>query len=200
MQKESVLRKISKVYVWFYYPIIKILITVFSIVLFVIILGLTGLLLADRTNVINVGIYAIESESMEPHLYKGDAVVIQKQDNYVKGEVITFFPTDRDKKTYTHRVTQVITKDGVTTYKTKGDNNKVEDPFNVKSELIEGKEIYKLEKLGSPILFLRSVPGIILFLIIPATIIATLNFQSLYSSISNLYSENFEKSRKNKSK
>ena len=51
-------------------------------------------------------------------------------------------------------------------YVTKGDANNSNDIETIKSRDVEGKYIFKISKLGSVILFLKTRNGIILLLII----------------------------------
>ena len=84
----------------------------------------------------------IQSGSMEPTIEIGEAVIIQKQENYEKDDIVTYYT--QEKYLVTHRI-QRKDEEG---YKTKGDHNNREDKEIVEKEKIQGKVIFHAKWLG----------------------------------------------------
>lgn len=106
-------------------------------------------------NIIGYRVYTVLSGSMEPTYYPGDLVII-KNKNRVKLEkkdVITFID---DNEIVTHRIIETTTEG----YKTKGDNNDVEDAKILKDSDIIGEVSFKIPKAGYVIQFLAK-PGVV---------------------------------------
>ena len=114
--------------------------------------------------------------------------MIRPFDKYQKGDVITF-KAERDrlikspKYTTTHRVDEVKKdKDDEVEYITKGDANKTPDSESVKKDLVLGKAILAVPLLGFPISFAKTQVGLIVLIVIPATLI-------IYSEALNIKKE-----------
>lgn len=109
--------------------------------------------------------YTIISGSMKPNLDVGDIVVVKsvEKENLQVGDVISYREGER---IITHRIVEIINLEDKVRYKTKGDNNNIEDNVNVKYELIEGKVICKIPKLGNLSIFLKNKVVIILIVLI----------------------------------
>lgn len=116
--------------------------------------------------------YLISTESMEPEIKKGDAIVIKKvEENQLEvNDIVTF---KINEEIITHRIVR-INDDGIEkTYITKGDNNNVEDPNILTFEDIEGKQVMKIPYLGNIISSLKN--GIVIILVILIALIMYLN-------------------------
>lgn len=109
--------------------------------------------------------FVIASGSMEPTLEVGDIVITKKakQEEIKKGDIITFVDNGY---TITHRMVDIVEKEGNTYYQTKGDNNSTNDPNLVKYNDIEGIYIYKIEGLGNIINYAQNTPVMIIILIV----------------------------------
>ena len=103
-------------------------------------------------------LYRVGSGSMEPYLKVDDYILVKKQNEYKKDDVITY---KIDKSYITHRIIE-INEDKIIT---KGDANNTEDePIN--KDNIIGKVILKVGVLGFIIyLFSRPLSWILLFII-----------------------------------
>lgn len=115
-------------------------------------------------------LYTIISGSMEPNIKVYDVVfdVDVKDVNTIKvGDVITFISSSNltGGETITHRVKEVIETEEGLRFRTKGDNNPVEDDAFVEPNKILGKVLFKIPQLGR-IQFLVLKSGGWLFLII----------------------------------
>ena len=109
--------------------------------------------------------FLIQSGSMEPAIMTGDIIVIQKQNEYRKTDVITF--RTNENRIVTHRI--VAEENNGTTFVTKGDANRSEDNDIVKQDQIIGKVAAVIPKLGYFVGFSKSPFGFILLIIFPAT-------------------------------
>lgn len=112
--------------------------------------------------------YIVATGSMEPKYKVGDLVFIRKtpEEKIKIGDIINYV-SENGTDTITHRVTDIIKKDGQTYYQTKGDNNNSEDPELVKYRQVKGKLVFKISKLGTIITNLLTGTGIaILFVFI----------------------------------
>ena len=92
--------------------------------------------------------YIITTNSMEPSIKHGDAILTKKPKikDLKEGDIITF---DRNNESITHRILRIdIEDDDTYRYVTKGDNNNVEDKQKVDFDDIEGKKIIVFPKLG----------------------------------------------------
>lgn len=98
--------------------------------------------------------------SMEPLIYPGDVVLIEKVSskediyNIKEMDIINF---KKEDITITHRVIEIKTDEsGNLSFITKGDNNKSEDPWVVPPNDLNGIIRKTLPKVGIPILFIHS--------------------------------------------
>ena len=85
----------------------------------------------------------VETGSMSGTIEIGDLILIQKQDEYKSGEIITFLP-EGDSIPTTHRIVGYV-EGG---YKTKGDANNAEDFENIEHERVLGKVIDYYPRVG----------------------------------------------------
>lgn len=155
------------------------------IAILAIIAGTTAISAFEIPN--GIRLYTVQSGSMAPTIRAGSIVMIKPSSDYQKGEVITF-KAEKDrfvknpKWTTTHRIVEVKeTEEGIE-YVTKGDFNEAPDPEPVKKDLVLGRVIFALPFLGYPVSFARTLPGLIILIVIPATII-------VYSEILNIKKE-----------
>jgi len=125
---------------------------------------------------------AVQSGSMEPAIKTGSLVMIKKADDYQKEEVITYQNEQDSRVTATHRIVEI--KDGQ--FITKGDANNAVDTTAVPKNLILGKVTLVIPLLGYLISFIKTLPGLIILIIVPSTII-------VYSEILNIKNEIIKK-------
>ena len=127
------------------------------------------------------GAYVIVSPSMVPTINVNDGVVVQRvlEQNALKvGDVITFSSRDIDYEglTVTHRIVgKQIVQSGEFVYRTKGDNNNVEDSTLVKFSDIYGKVIMKIPMIGYLYKFLTNPFGFTIAILIPIMVIIISN-------------------------
>ena len=88
---------------------------------------------------------------MEPKIKVGDVVIINKDKNINKNDIIAF----NDGGIITvHRAVDIIEKDGETLYKTKGDNNNTEDLEQIKAKDVVGKCVFIIPFIGKIVIFI----------------------------------------------
>lgn len=112
--------------------------------------------------------YVVATGSMEPEYNIGDVIIIrEKPEEEIKiGDIINY-TSENGIDTITHRVVDIIQKDGQTYYKTKGDNNNSVDPELVNYSQVKGILVFKISKLGTVITKMFTGTGItILFAVI----------------------------------
>lgn len=126
------------------------------IILFVLITSRTSLLFGIRSFVVLTG-------SMEPQVHVGSMVFTIPQNSYGVGDIITF---KRGEISITHRIAGIINNQ----FRTKGDANKSPDPQMVSQSVIIGKDFLIIPYFGKFTNFIKTVPGFLLFIVLPALI------------------------------
>lgn len=126
------------------------------------------------------GAYVIVSPSMVPTIKINDAIVVKrvKDKDLEIGDIITFSSSDPNYVglTVTHRIVgKQLSQTGDYVYRTKGDNNYLEDSALVKGSDVYGKVIFKIPKLGYIQKFLTTPFGFIFSIIIPILVAVIYN-------------------------
>jgi signal peptidase len=113
------------------------------------------------------------TESMDPEIKAGDLIICDEVDPAAlkEGDVISYLdPDGSGSSIVTHRIIEVMVneKNSEMSFRTKGDNNNIEDRLSVPDENIVGKwtEV-RFWQLGRVLLFTQSTLGVILLIIIP---------------------------------
>lgn len=109
--------------------------------------------------------YVIVSESMKPVLSINDIVIVKKIDtNELKvGDIISF---KDGNSIVTHRINEVVIDNNEKSFITKGDNNNTVDSDIISTNLIEGKVISIIPKLGKISLILQNKLVLVILIII----------------------------------
>lgn len=118
------------------------------------------------------------TESMEPYINGGDLIIVKDADpkDIKVGDVISFFdPASNGSAVVTHRVIEVIEKDGQIYWNTQGDNNISADKVSVPAENLVGlyHEGDRVAGLGSVAMFMQSTWGLILCIGVPLAALVT---------------------------
>ena len=129
----------------------------------------------------NFKILAVTSGSMEPAIRVGSIVVSQPVGNYKVGDIVSFNSGATKKENTTHRITEIKDSGGTTSYITKGDANENNDTKDVSADKVLGKEIFTIPLLGYLLVYVKTLPGLVLLIIIPATIIIYDEFNKIKS-------------------
>lgn len=106
------------------------------------------------------------SGSMEPVIFPGDIVVVRETpaEKLQEGDIVAFL---REKTLITHRIIKIDDTDKQLKYYTKGDNNNADDNFAVTENMLEGKYVFRIPRLGHAAIFIQKPAGIILFVAVP---------------------------------
>lgn len=128
----------------------------------------------EESNVPNIGGYfplMVKSGSMSGYIEVGDLIICQKvsdAESLKKGDVITFWDEKPGGALVTHRIYEITEDDeGVFAYKTKGDANNAIDADYVYPEDIVGMYKTRVPYLGDVALFMQTIPGLIVCVIVP---------------------------------
>ena len=108
------------------------------------------------------------SGSMETSIKTGDLVIVRMtktgKDELKENDIIAF-RNETDTVT-THRIVGIVEEDGQTYYRTKGDNNNVEDTKLVKPTEIEGIYVGRIGGVGNFLMFIQQPIGLAVMLLI----------------------------------
>ena len=120
--------------------------------------------------------YVIISPSMVPTIMVNDAIVVKRYDgiDLEVGDIITFSSNDPSYPgfTVTHRIVgRQLSRSGNYIFRTKGDNNNIEDSSIVSEDSIYGKVILKIPKLGYIRNFLLTSSGFMFIVFLPSLFI-----------------------------
>lgn len=118
---------------------------------------------------------AVESDSMKPTFKQGDLIICKEIDDFnsiKENDVITFWTSIQGQRVKnTHRIVEILDEDGVVKYRTKGDNNPVNDEDVISQGAVIGRwtEV-KLPFVGKVMDFLRTKTGFFICIVIPMAI------------------------------
>ena len=121
------------------------------------------------------------SGSMSPAFDAGDIVVVRELDPKAvqTGQVITFRDPVSPKNFITHRVIEVVHKDNTVLYRTKGDANDAIDKELVPWRNVVGHVVMHVPYGGYLVNFIRTLPGLLLFIVIPGILIIIGEFRTI---------------------
>ena len=100
-----------------------------------------------------IKMYVIISGSMQPELNIGDVVIVKNidKDELKVEDVISF---RKGQSVVTHRISEIVTVEGETQYRTKGDNNNSADAYDIDQSLVIGVAKFKIPYIGLPSVWL----------------------------------------------
>lgn len=137
--------------------------------------------------------FIVLSGSMETEIYSGDLAIVKEVavEEIKENDIIAF----KDNNiVVTHRVIDIIEEDGIKKYKTKGDNNNIEDNGYVLGEQIEGLYKFRIGRLGNLAMFTQTPIGMIICLSIPIGLLL------LVQKMDSDKKQKYEKEARNKEK
>lgn len=142
--------------------------------------------------------FIVMSGSMETTINIGDLVIVKKvnSSNIHTGDIIAF---KNGNIVISHRVKEIINDSGTYKFKTKGDNNNVADDFIVNSDAIEGILVNKIPGLGSILLFLGKLIGLLMVILVIIIVSTALYFVKFgYSTKDAELMREFQEFKRNK--
>ena len=119
----------------------------------------------------NYKIMAVLSGSMEPAIKTGGIVIVKPFSEYKVGDVISFATAAGLKVSTTHRIVEIKTAGGKTTYITKGDANSDKDAGEVDKRNVIGKVLFSMPYAGYLLAFVRQPMGFVAAVIIPSMLV-----------------------------
>ncbi|KKR31707.1 MAG: Type I signal peptidase [Candidatus Gottesmanbacteria bacterium GW2011_GWC2_39_8] len=156
--------------------------------LIVVLLLSTLLMISQKKGLFGFSSYTVLSGSMNPAFNTGDIVVVGKMGliSPIIGDIISFYNPGNSGKIITHRVAKVIDQKGQKFFETKGDANKDIDKWTIPEHVILGKVFFSIPKLGYLISSTKTLPGFLLFIILPGIAIIISEILSLSKYITSL--------------
>jgi signal peptidase I len=142
-----------------------------GLVLVLLVIGVL-VLITSKNPIFGIQSFVVLTGSMEPTIPAGSLILTQKSFEYNEQDIITF---KQGSVTVTHRI--IALKDGG--FQTQGDANNASDQAIVPLDKVLGKEVAFLPYLGSFALFLKTLPGFLIFIILPSLIFITMEFWNI---------------------
>lgn len=120
---------------------------------------------SEGNNKFQINSFVVISGSMNPTLKVNDLIFSKKieESEIQKGDIISFI---KDNQVITHRINNILEKDGKRQYETKGDNNNDIDEENVTYEEIVGKYIFRIPVIGYLVRSSQTQMGLVVIIII----------------------------------
>jgi signal peptidase len=146
---------------------------IISNIIFVLVIVLALVVIISKFSIGGLKIYVVNSGSMAPKIKTGSLIFSIKRSNYQVGQIITYQPREiiNGVESITHRVVEVKNNYGIIGYITKGDVNDSNDAELVLQDKVLGEYVFGIPYIGYLVHFVKTVPGLILLIVIPATII-----------------------------
>lgn len=137
------------------------------------------------------------SGSMETEIYTGDVAFVKEVNpNELKKQDIIAFRNEQNKVT-THRIVDIIEKDGERFFRTKGDNNNTEDINLVSTKSVEGLYFARISGLGNFLMFMQQPTGLIVTLLV-ILVVGLVILRILDKTENEQYKKEFEEFKKMK--
>lgn len=128
---------------------------------------------ANKDEVPSVGGYLpmiVLTDSMLDEIKSGDLIICHTIDaeSVREKDIIAFFdPAGNGSSVVTHRVIEIVNKDGKLFFRTKGDNNNVEDKALVPAENLVGIYKTRIAGAGNVAMFMQTTTGLIVCVVLP---------------------------------
>jgi len=134
--------------------------------------------------------FIVLSGSMETKIHRGDLIFVKEIDpiSLSLEDVIAF--RDAEDTITTHRIIDIVDKDGITYFITKGDNNSSQDQNLVEYEDVEGIYVGRIPNVGN-IMNSLSEPTIVMILGLGITIIFVVGYSISNKKIKDAEREEF---------
>jgi signal peptidase len=113
--------------------------------------------------------YVVLSGSMQPTIEAGDVVVVAETppEKIEAGDVLAFDRIEGDDKRTTHRVVEVVERDGERYFRTKGDANEEPDAHLVPADAVIGTIQFTIPEVGRLFSVANSDAGVLAFVAVP---------------------------------
>lgn len=114
------------------------------------------------------------TDSMKPEIDSGDLAICHtiEAENVKEGDIISFFdPDGNGMSIVTHRVIEVINKDGELSFKTRGDANNADDKSLVPADALVGVYDFRIPGAGNIALFMQTTTGFVVCVFLPIVLL-----------------------------
>ena len=149
----------------------NIIIKILEYIVYIIVVIFALLAISSKFSIGGFELLVVKSGSMEPAIKTGSIVIDKNFDSYNIGDIITFRNKEKPKETTTHRIAGIKYLVGTKSFVTKGDANDSTDSEQASESQIVGRVLLAIPYFGYVADFARSLPGLIIIILIPATII-----------------------------
>ena len=166
-----------------------------------VIVVILALLLAGA-RLVGLQVYTVLSGSMEPTYHVGSIIYVKEVDpaTLKVGDPISFLISE--KTVATHRIIEVLPDESdpnVIRFRTKGDNNDIEDTNPVHSNNVLGKVVGTIPLLGYVSNFVQNPPGTYIALAAMAILILAVFVPDIIGNARKLQAEEEEKQKQEES-
>lgn len=129
--------------------------------------------------------YVVVSGSMQPTIAPGDVVVVSSAApaSIEAGDVVAFDRRRGDGKRTTHRVVEVLTRDGRQYFRTKGDANEEPDQSLVPASALIGRVSFTIPAVGWAFSFASTDAGTLAFVAVPGVLLVLSEVWSLVQAV-----------------
>lgn len=131
----------------------------------------------EQPEVFGYKFYVVLTGSMQPDINPGDLIIIKtiNSEDIKIGDVITF-KNDITNSVITHRVKDILNNNNELKFITQGDANNIEDKNPVNDELVQGRLVKTVPKMGKTMDYMKKnlLPIIIAIIAVFAIIVAIL--------------------------
>jgi len=128
----------------------------------------------------------VTSTSMSPTIKQGGLIFVKKSQNYQKNDIITFKLRTDPRSLMTHRIVSIQKIKNQNWYQVKGDAVKKPDIELVNQSQIIGKLVFIIPYLGIPISFAKTQLGVVVIIVIPASIIVYEEFKTIFNELKKM--------------
>lgn len=151
---------------------------IFIVSVFTVMLSLTAKS-SGVSNIFGIAPMSVESDSMKDTLKKGDLILCNVtdgiNDTFSAGDIVTFPINIQGVKTYnTHRIVEVVEKNGITYYRTQGDNSETnpapDSELQTSATIVARYTGKRIPRLGSALSFIKTQLGFFLCVLLPMII------------------------------
>lgn len=129
------------------------------------------LVISARFSFFGVRMLVVQSGSMAPTIGTGSLVINKSERTYQIDDIVTFKNREKLTETTTHRIVEIENQGNVELFTTQGDANNAPDSTKLTEDRILGRVVFAIPYFGYLVAFSRTTPGLIILIIIPATII-----------------------------
>lgn len=173
---------------------------IISYFIYVLVIIFAILALSSKFTIGGFKLLVVMSGSMEPAIKTGSMVIDKNFNDYNIGDIITFKDEQKPKETTTHRIKDKQCQEGNCLFLTKGDANNSADGEQVTEDRIVGKTILSIPYFGYIASFARTLEGLIIFIVIPATIIIYEEFKKIHQETKQIVHKRRKKKEASKDK